>query len=260
MPAATSMIDTKDGIQWYCERSGAGPDLVLIPSGEGDCESFAKVAASLASSFTVTTFDMPGMSRTTAPSAAMEDISASKLATQIIGLMDELHIVKATFWGCSSGALAALTLAAEHPDRVRSTIVHEAPLASPDSLKSLKSMSDEDIVETVSKFFATGMVEDEEKWKGLGRDFHERLKRNYVTWVRTYVRQMERNFSKEELRRRPCCWTIGALTPAGVFYQNVVDGFAAGIPVGLLPCKHFPQVTIPEVLAEHIRSTAEKHL
>ena len=64
----------------------------------------------------------------------------------------------------------------------------------------------------------------------------------------------------EELTRRPVCWTIGALTPAGRFYQNVVDGFGAGIPVELLPSRHFPQTTIPEVLAEHIKHAVTKHL
>lgn len=255
-----SHVRTADGIEWYCECRGAESDLILIPSGEGDCENFAKVAATLANSFTVTTFDMPGMSRTTAPTAAMTAITASKLAAQIVSLMDKLAIEKATIWGCSSGALTALAIAAEFPDRVRSTIVHEAPLAAADSMLPLKDMDDATIVNSIGHHFATSMCEDEAKWQALGPDYHKRLEKNYVTWVRTYVHEVERAFRKEELTKRPICWTIGALTPAGFFYQNVVDGFGAGIPVGLLPCKHFPQVTIPELLAEHIKTAAEKNL
>jgi pimeloyl-ACP methyl ester carboxylesterase len=51
------------GIDWYCELRGSGPSVVLIPSGEGDCGSFARVADELAKNFNVLTFDMPGFSR-----------------------------------------------------------------------------------------------------------------------------------------------------------------------------------------------------
>lgn len=247
-------VRSKDGIGWYCERQGGGSDMVLIPPGEGDCENFAKVAAGLASSFTVTTFEMPGMSRTKAPESSMRDITASNLSTQILGLLDELSIESATFWGCSSGGLTALALAADHPSRVRSVIVHEVPLASANF--PFKTMDHKAAVAACRTLFATSMCEDDGKWNALGPICHERLEKNYLTWVRTYVNQVERSFSKEELTRRPVCWTIGSLTPAGIFFQNVVDGFNAGIPVGLLPSKHFPQVTIPDVLVDHIKSSA----
>ena len=253
-------IRSKDGIEWHCERQGTGPDVVLIPSGEGDCENFAKVALTLAASFTVTTFDMPGFSRTTAPEAAMKDLTASKLADQIIGLLNELSIDKATFWGCSSGGLAALALAADHPDRVRNVVVHEVPLASADFMWPLKELNDEDIIAACQHSFATSMCENEDKWNALGPAYHKRLEKNLVTWVHTYVHQVERSFSKEELTSRPVRWTIGSLTPAGFFYQNVVDGFGAGVPVGLLPSRHFPQVTIPDELAKHIKSATVEHL
>lgn len=58
--AKASTILAKDGIEWYYEQQGSGPHLVIIPSGEGDCSSYDKVAAILAKRFTVTTFDMPG--------------------------------------------------------------------------------------------------------------------------------------------------------------------------------------------------------
>ena len=262
MPEPTThRVKSKDGIDWYCERRGSGPDVILIPSGEGDCESFSKVAALLANSFTVTTFDMPGMSRTTAPESAMESISPSKLAAQVVGVLDELSIDKATFWGCSSGGLAALALAAEYPDRVRNVVVHEVPVGRPDSsMPPLQKMDDEAIVEACQHMFSTVFCEDAEKWHGMGPAYHDRLKKNYVTWTRTYYSLTNRSFTNEELTRRPVRWTIGALTPAGRFYQNVVDGYAAGIPVGLLPSMHFPQITVPEALAEHIKAAVEDHL
>jgi hypothetical protein len=51
-------------------------------------------------------------------------------------------------------------------------------------------------------------------------------------------------------------WTIGGLTPAEVFFDNVETAYPAGILLGLLRCNHFPQVSIPEVLAAHIGNVA----
>ena len=257
---SVSQVGTIDGIRWHVERRGSGPEIVLIPSGEGDCENFAKVATALASSFSVTTFDMPGMSRTTAPESAMTDITASKLAAQVISLLDQLSVDSATFWGCSSGGLVALALAAEYPGRVRNVIVHEVPLNFPDFVQHFAAMDDAAVVSACRAMFSKAFCEDEEKWSALGSEYFQRLEKNYVVWVRKYVGRAERSFSKEELTKRPVRWTIGSLTPAGHFFQNVVDGYAAGIPVGLLPSKHFPQVTIPDSLAEHIKSATEEHL
>jgi hypothetical protein len=41
---------------------------------------------------------------------------------------------------------------------------------------------------------------------------------------------------------------------------NVQLAAILGIQVGLLPCKHFPQVSIPDRLADHIRRSASPHL
>jgi len=65
----TSFQYQRGDIDWYCERRGGGPAVVLIPSGEGDCENFAAVAERLAAEFTVLTFDTPGFSRSTSRSA-----------------------------------------------------------------------------------------------------------------------------------------------------------------------------------------------
>lgn len=256
--ATTSRVVTEDGIEWHCERQGRGPHLVLIPSGEGDCSNFAKVASLLASDFTVTTFDMPGMSRSTAPEEAMSDLTATKIASQVIGLMDELAIDTTTVYGCSSGGLIALSLAAFHPERIQSAVVHEVPLRA--KLNMFADKTDDQIVDTCRHLFADVMVEDRGPWLTLGTEYHGRLDRNYLTWVHRYVGRVERSFSKDELRRRPIHWTVGELSPMGFYFENVVVACGAGIPIGLLPCRHFPQVTIPDTLAEHIRTAAKSHL
>jgi hypothetical protein len=49
---------------------------------------------------------------------------------------------------------------------------------------------------------------------------------------------------------------IGAVTPAGVFFNDVTKACREGAGDWLLPYKDFPQVSIPEKLVVHIRSAA----
>jgi pimeloyl-ACP methyl ester carboxylesterase len=256
---ATSFnIETEDGIFWYCEKRGQGPNLILIPSGEGDCSSFAKVATELSDSFTVTTFDMPGMSRSTCPPSALEDITPFKLAKQIIGLMDKLNVATATIYGCSSGGCAALALLANHSERVTSVMVHETPLNRSPQLEKLCALPDDKIVSICRNIFSNVFNEDTAAWEALGPEFHSRLEKNYVTWVRKYVAWTPLEVEKEELTRKPLFWTVGGLTPMGNFFGNVVTATNAGVEISLLPCKHFPQVSIPEKFVEHVKSCVGK--
>jgi len=239
----------------------SSPHLILIPSGEGDCGSFAKTAAILAQDFTVTTFDMPGMSRTVAPTSAVKDVTGPILAKQIVGLLDELKIKVATFYGCSSAGAATLSLVAFHPERVQSAIVHEVPLHTPPVLAKLAELDDEDIIKLCQHRFESDFIEDMGAWNGLGPEYLARLDKNYPTWIRGYTTKLtDLKLSNEELTRKPITWTIGALSAAGMFFDNVVRATKAGIEVGLLNSKHFPQVTIPRDLAEHIKGAALKHL
>ncbi|KAF7183974.1 hypothetical protein CNMCM7691_004464 [Aspergillus felis] len=201
---------------------------------------------------------MPGMSRTVAPRACYRDVTPQLLAGQIIGLMDELSIPVATFYGCSSGGAAVLALVANHPARVRSGIVHEVPFTVPPHMAAFTSLSDAEIVDACRNIFSTGMNEDQAAFRQLGSEYHARLDRNYITWVRNYFRVWP-NLSEEGLTKRPIIWTIGALTPAGAFFENVKIACRCGIDIGLLPCMHFPQVSIPEKLALHIQEAAMKY-
>ena len=174
---------------------------------------------------------MPGFSRTTCPPEALENLSASKLAEQVVGLMDALEIPQASFFGCGSGGLVALTLAAEYSEKVGGgVVVHEVPLLttkgfesgfSGGDLASLKRLGDAEVVKACREMFLSQMCEDESKWEGLPGDlagYHKRQEKNYVTWVRHYVGNIERRFEKQDLTRRPITWTVGGLTPAGTFW------------------------------------------
>jgi pimeloyl-ACP methyl ester carboxylesterase len=258
------------GIDWYCEARGRGPQIVLIPSGEGDCGSFTRVADDLAENFSVLTFDMPGFSRS-GPPPDWRDVGANAVAGHIAALTASLGIERATFYGCSSGGVFALALAAEHPNIVESAIVHEvavplkdAPPGSP--FAQLFSPDDNTVVETCKLLFRNVMNEDQKAWDDLGADYHRRQEKNYLTWARRYVGPAQasgffREFTAQDLTRRPITWTVGSLsgsTPLLDGNRRVAD--VGGIRVELLPCRHFPQVSIPDQLARHIRASAKQYL
>jgi pimeloyl-ACP methyl ester carboxylesterase len=229
---------------------------VLVPSGEGDCGSFEKVAVALSGEFTVLTFDMPGFSRSSDP-PDFGAYSMTQAASEVAALVRSLGLGPATFYGCSSGGQVALALVADHPDLVLNAVVHEVPFST-GMRAELTKLSDPDIVRACKDLFRNEMNEDSAAWDALGQVFHDRLERNYVTWVRRYVggSSLLRTFTGDELRRRPVTWTIGGLTPAGRFFSNVLTAHAAGLQIGLLMCQHFPQVSIPVGLTDHIRKAA----
>lgn len=253
------------GIDWYCETRGHGPQVVLIPSGEGDCSNFEDVAARLANDFTVLTFDTPGFSRSGV--ADPSDISLDRLGDQIADLVSSLELEAASFYGCSSGGVAALDLAVRHPEIVRNVVVHEVAIPSDENIFSSKltglaHLDDAGIVAQCSVIFESMMNEDAVAWRALGPDYHARLAKNYVTWVRRYVAEGDtsKRYSPGDLRGRPIDWTVGGLSMIAGFLENVVLATKADIKMGMLMCKHFPQVSIPEILADHIRAKTTQHM
>jgi len=215
------------------------------------------------SGFTVTTFDMPGMSRSSeAPPETYQEVTAQKLASYVISICDELAIDKATFWGCSSGGCTVLALVADYPGRVRNALAHEVPTYLMDDLKPLLEMDDETVAATMSSTLVTGSVGDEVTWKGLGEEAHARILKNLPRWARGYPGHIPQSSptSKEDLLKAPLDWTVGASTPTARFLDNIITATKNNIPFGVLPGMHFPYVTHPEVFAEYVVEKARKYL
>jgi pimeloyl-ACP methyl ester carboxylesterase len=51
------------GASLYCEVRGSGPVLLMIPGGPMDADGFKEIAARLADTYTVATYDRRGNSR-----------------------------------------------------------------------------------------------------------------------------------------------------------------------------------------------------
>ena len=259
-----STLRTKDGITWYYEQEGSGPHVVLIPDGLGECQMFDKPMSLIAdSNFTVTTFDMPGMSRSSnAPPETYQDITAQKLAGYVIGLLDELHIDVATFWGCSSGGATVLALATGYPERVRNGLPHEVPTYDMEELSSLSTADDETISKAMAELVFEGSVGNEAAWRALGAEVHARLWKNYPRWARGYPRTIPRSspVGMNDLVKRPLDWTVGASTPTARFFDNIVTATKAGVSVKVIPGMHFPYVSDPEAFAKHVVDTTRMYL
>jgi pimeloyl-ACP methyl ester carboxylesterase len=213
--------------------------------------------------FTVTTFDMPGMSRSSnAPPETYENVTAQKLAGYVIGLLDALNIDIATFWGCSSGGSTVLAIASLYPERMRSGMPHETPTYLMDHLTPLFQESDDKISETMRDFIPEGSVGDVKAWEALGEEVHARLWKNYPRWGRGYPHTLPLStpVAKEGLLKRPLSWTVGASTPTHLFLDNIVTAAKAGVKIGVIPGMHFPYVSHPQAWVEYVVKEAKKHL
>jgi pimeloyl-ACP methyl ester carboxylesterase len=226
------------------------------------------VADALAKDFEVLTFDMPEFSRS-GPPPNFGRVTADELAEQVASVVISLNLAPAAFYGCSSAGLAALSLVARHPEVVRNAIVHEAALINDyplpeivEALSGLNNLNDEAIVDVCKDLFRNRFNNDGKAWDAVGEEYHRRLGKNYVTWVRHYMWTglANRTYTAEELTCRPIAWSIGGYSEVWFGVSNLRVAQRANLNVDILPCKHFPQVEIPGLLADRIRRCAEQHL
>jgi hypothetical protein len=121
----------------------------------------------------------------------------------------------------------------------------------------LSSLDDSAIVTWCTGLFRQ-LNSKPDAWDALGPAYHQRLEKNCVTWVHHYVWEgLDRRYSAQELTNRPIAWSVGGFSEVWLGVSNIRVAESAGIGVEILPCKHFPQVEIPEILANHIRAQAQ---
>lgn len=106
---------TRDGVSVHYETEGAGPPLMLIPGMLSDGTSWLPVVAPLAERFTVILPDPRGAGQTRRGDG---EITLAALAGDMLALADHLGHARLAVAGHSMGALVALTMAAQAPERL----------------------------------------------------------------------------------------------------------------------------------------------
>jgi len=112
-------IETGSGKLYY-EMGGEGETLVLIHAGFVDSRMWDDQWAALAEHYRVVRFDMRGFGRSDAATAAVPR------RDDLLCLLDELDIARATLIGCSLGGEVALDFTLEHPGRVAGLVLESA--------------------------------------------------------------------------------------------------------------------------------------
>jgi len=101
-------------------QRGDGAPLLLLHGWGASGELFAPILDALAPGRWLLVPDLPGFGGTDAPPEAW---AARDYAAWVIALLDRLGVARADVLGHSHGGRVAITLAAEHPERVRRLVL-----------------------------------------------------------------------------------------------------------------------------------------
>lgn len=259
-----------NGLEFYCELRGRGPTIALIPGGVGDCGSYEKVAERLAGEFTVFTYDMRYCSRSERP-AEMCPITPGVLADDTAALIKALDLAPVSFYGSSSGGQCVLSLGVYYPELCRNLLVHEAALMSdtpPGSGVAFLKAQVETMVQmtgskdTLFKVMGPVMSGDAQAWEALGPEFHKRIGKNGQVWIDLMLEQVSsRVYTDKELANLPpTVFSVGLMQAGWLVYANIKTAQRARAELVWLPGTHYPQVSHPDALTQHIRQNTLKYV
>jgi pimeloyl-ACP methyl ester carboxylesterase len=131
-PPLLSGYATVNGLKMYYERSGKGPELVLLHGGGSTIQtSFGRIIPQLSQQHSVLAVELQAHGRT---ADRNQELSFKQDADDVAALLDHLGTASADVLGFSNGATTALYLAARHPAKIRKVIAasplckrHHAP-------------------------------------------------------------------------------------------------------------------------------------
>ncbi|MGZ3587008.1 MAG: alpha/beta fold hydrolase [Candidatus Limnocylindrales bacterium] len=110
------------------QRSGEGPPLLLLHGLAGSARWWERNIPALSRSFQVSALDLPGFGGSHADARLVLD----DIAAQLVALLDDLGIERASVVGHSLGGLVAGGLAADYPERVDRLVLVDAGFLSLD--------------------------------------------------------------------------------------------------------------------------------
>jgi pimeloyl-ACP methyl ester carboxylesterase len=122
-PRETGYVDV-NGVHMWVEQYGQGSPLVLLHGGIMTIElNFASLIPTLAGRRTVIGVELQGHGRT---ADTGRGVTPAALASDVVGMLDQLGLDRAHVFGHSMGAAVALELAVNHPNRVRRVVAASA--------------------------------------------------------------------------------------------------------------------------------------
>jgi pimeloyl-ACP methyl ester carboxylesterase len=116
------------GVDLHYETIGSGPLLLCIMGAQGNGSSWKSLAQELSSNYTVAYYDRRGFSNSVITGEQNYSDRLSTDADDAAALIAHLSPkAGATVIGNSSGAIVALNLLLQHPERVLKLVCHEPP-------------------------------------------------------------------------------------------------------------------------------------
>lgn len=114
-PGGKQSFVQADGARIFYARYGQGSPVILLHGGLANANYWGNQIPALARQHDVIAIDLRGHGRSTISAAPM---SYNLIAADVLAVMDALVIRRAAIVGWSDGAIAGLSLAMKHPDRV----------------------------------------------------------------------------------------------------------------------------------------------
>jgi pimeloyl-ACP methyl ester carboxylesterase len=131
-----------EGADIVYDYEGQGPLLLLIAGGNGNGARYGRLAALLASDYTVVSYDRRAECRSTGD--ATVDLDMAQQARDAVAVIRAMGAKAAYVFGNSAGANIGIKLAEDHPRAIKALIAHEPPVMSilPDAEKELRVVDD----------------------------------------------------------------------------------------------------------------------
>ena len=110
-----SGIAPVNGVRLWYAVYGDGPPVILVHGGLANSNYWALQVPVLAHKYKVIVLDSRGHGRSTRPNG---QITYDAMSSDVLALMDYLHVRRAALVGWSDGAIIGLDIAIHHPERL----------------------------------------------------------------------------------------------------------------------------------------------
>ena len=163
-----------DGVKIHYQVEGEGTPILLLTGFPGSIKDWYKhgYVDSLKQKYQLILIDKRGHGESDKPHNP-EDYLQEKYASDIIAVMDDLHIEKAHFWGFSFGAYIGMILARTNPERFHAFIFGGG---------SPQDLGEELIRKKFKDFFKGGAEGFISMFKKFGIEFTSEQKKQIESW------------------------------------------------------------------------------